>query len=106
ALCSDGTVVAWGENHDGQLGNGSSDSSLVPVKVNTSGVLSGKTVVAIAAGLSHSLALCSDGTVAAWGLNIYGQLGDGTESLPDHVSAVPVQVGTSGVLAGKIVIAI
>ena len=54
---------------------------LVPVAVNTaSGVsaLYGKTVVAIAAGAYHSLALCSDGTVAAWGYNGYGQLGDNT----------------------------
>ena len=51
----------------------------MPVAVNTaSGVsaLFGKTVVAVAAGDSHSLALCSDGTVAAWGYNTYGQLGD------------------------------
>ena len=38
----------------------------------------GKTVVAIAAGDHHSLALCSDGTVAAWGANCLGQLGDNT----------------------------
>ena len=41
--------------------------------VNTSGILSGKTVVAVAAGGDHSLALCTDGTVAAWGLNTNGQ---------------------------------
>ena len=32
----------------------------------------------MATGGSHSLALCDDGTVAAWGFNAYGQLGDGT----------------------------
>jgi alpha-tubulin suppressor-like RCC1 family protein len=100
ALCSDGTVATWGYNTDGQLGdNGVSGiQSLVPVAVNTaSGVsaLYSKTVVAIAAGLAHSLALCSDGTVAAWDRNNYGQLGNNTSG-----SKVPVAVNTnSGVSA-------
>ena len=38
-----------------------------------SGVLAGRTVIAVAAGASHSLALCADGTVGAWGNNLYGQ---------------------------------
>jgi hypothetical protein len=52
--------------------------------------LFGETPVAIAAGFSHSLALCSDGTVAAWGYNQYGQLGDNTttnRSTPVAVNA-------------------
>lgn len=72
ALCSDGTVAAWGSNMNGQLGNNSTDGSPVPVAVNTdsgTSALFGKTVVAVAAGDRHSLALCSDGTVAAWGVN-------------------------------------
>ena len=97
ALCADGTVAAWGEGSNGQLGNNSTGGSLVPVAVNTGGVLSGKTVVAIAAGFAHNVALCSDGTVAAWGYNPNGQLGN--NSTTD--SAVPVAVNTSGVLSGK-----
>ncbi len=78
ALCSDGTVAAWGNNDYGQLGDGTNTSRDEPVAVNVAGTaLEGKTVVAIAAGESHSLALCSDGTVVAWGYNL-GQLGDGT----------------------------
>jgi alpha-tubulin suppressor-like RCC1 family protein len=69
ALCSDGTLAAWGNNFDGQLGNNSNTRSFVPVKVTATGVLSGKTVVSVSAGNSHSLALCSDGTLAAWGQN-------------------------------------
>ena len=79
ALCSDGSVAAWGADSYGQLGDSSmATSRRLPVAVNAdSGVsaLYGKTVVAIAAGQSHSLALCSDGTVAAWGYNTYGQVG-------------------------------
>ncbi len=102
ALCSDGTVAAWGWNDYGQLGNNSTTDSPVPVAVTNSGVLAGKTVVAVAAGDRHSLALCSDGTVAAWGSNSDGRLGNnsGADSL------VPVAVDRSGVLAGKTVVAI
>jgi len=101
ALCSDGTVAAWGRNDYGQLGVSGSNSK-VPVAVNTAGVLAGKMVVAVAAGDSHSLVLCSDGTLAAWGQNWYGQLGNNTAS----DSSVPVAVAMDGVLAGRTVVAI
>jgi alpha-tubulin suppressor-like RCC1 family protein/phosphodiesterase/alkaline phosphatase D-like protein len=97
ALCADGTLAAWGSNGNGQLGDGSGSSSAVPVRVNESGVLAGRRIVAIAAGTRHSLALCSDGTLAAWGYNIQGQLGDGGKTQ----SGVPVAVKTDGVLANR-----
>jgi uncharacterized delta-60 repeat protein len=102
ALCSDGKVAAWGTNEYGQLGNGSTTPSWSPVAVVTTTALAGKTVIAVAAGGAHSLALCSDGTVAAWGWNELGQLGNNSTT---H-SSVPVAVTTTGVLAGKTVIAI
>jgi hypothetical protein len=71
-------VVAWGLNGNGQLGDNTTSNHLQPMPVTATGVLAGKTVVAIAAGGSHSLALCSDGTVAAWGWNYFGQIGDNT----------------------------
>lgn len=74
-LCSDGAVAAWGCNADGELGDNSTNNSVVPVAVNAAGVLSGKTVVAVAGGEGHSLALCADGTLAAWGRNLNGQFG-------------------------------
>ena len=108
ALCADGTVAAWGRNTYGQLGNNSTTGSSVPVTVTTTGALAGKTVIALAAGDTHSLALCSDGTVAAWGSNGYGQLGNNsvTGNGVGIDSGVPVAVDTSGVLSGKTVVAI
>lgn len=100
ALCSDGTLAAWGSNGTGQLGNGTNKSSLIPVAVDRTGVLAGKSVISIAAGTSHSLALCQDGTLAAWGNNISGQLGAGG-AISTSFSMVPVPVDASGVLAGK-----
>jgi alpha-tubulin suppressor-like RCC1 family protein len=83
ALLENGTVMAWGSNISGQLGNGTEKTSDVPVAVSG---LSG--VRAIAAGEGHSLALLSNGTVMAWGSNASGQLGDGTFESSD----VPVAV--------------
>lgn len=103
ALCSDGTIAAWGRNSYGQLGQNNTTDSLVPVAVITAGTpLAGKSVVAIAAGNMHSLALCSDGTVAGWGVNIMGELGDGSNT--DRY--LPVALAASGTLSGKSVVAI
>ncbi len=102
AACSDGTVAAWGQNSYGQLGNNTTSYSNLPVAVVRTGVLSGKKVVAVAAGDNFSLALCSDGTLAAWGANASGQLGNNTTTS----SSVPVAVSRSGVLLGKLVTSI
>jgi alpha-tubulin suppressor-like RCC1 family protein len=96
ALCADGTLVAWGDNTAGQLGDGTGVASNVPVAVNQTGVLAGKTIVAIACGNAHSLALTADGMIAAWGNNGTGALGTGNT----NNSNVPVQVDQTGVLAG------
>ena len=105
ACLGDGTVWAWGYNANGQLGDNTTTNRLVPVQVKGpggSGVLSN--IIAIAAGGNHSLALRADGTVWAWGLNTYGQLGDNTTTN----RLTPVQVlgpGGSGVLSNIIAIA-
>ncbi|SBW22535.1 RCC1 domain-containing protein, alpha-tubulin suppressor [Candidatus Protofrankia californiensis] len=87
ALRSDGTAWAWGFNHDGELGNNSTINSAVPVPVSTTTGLTG--VNAIAGGGRSGYALRSDGTVWAWGDNLYGQLGN--NNTPTD-SLVPVQV--------------
>jgi len=103
ALCSDGTLTAWGDNTYGQLGDDSTTQSSMPVSVNTAGVLSGKTIVSVAAGKQHCLALCSDGTLVSWGDNGSGQLGDGTTTQRN----APVLVATAGTtLEGRTVAAI
>jgi uncharacterized repeat protein (TIGR01451 family) len=77
ALKSDGSVLAWGFNHDGELGNGDATGATQLSPVAVSGFGNGSGVIAIAAGHFHSLALKSDGTEWAWGNNIFGQLGNG-----------------------------
>ncbi len=92
ALKSDGTIWAWGYNYGGELGDGTTTTTdpygkLTPVQVSS---LSGVTAIA-ASKARHSLALKSDGTVWAWGVNWNGQLGDGTttnKSTPVQVSSL------------------
>ena len=78
ALDSNGKVYSWGLNDSGQLGNNSNTNSLVPVAVNSTGVLTNKVIQAIASGSYHVLALDTDGVTYAWGNNSSGQLGDNT----------------------------
>ena len=104
ALASDGTVYTWGLNQYGQLGNNTTTNSRSPIAVQVAGTpLAGKTIVQIAAGADHSLALDSDGALYAWGSNAYGQLGNGTTTN----SSVPVAVKIAGTpLAGKTIVQI
>jgi prepilin-type N-terminal cleavage/methylation domain-containing protein len=101
ALASDNTLHSWGQNVNGQLGTGVSDSSIhpTPVNISSSGSLAGKTIVQINSGVSYNLALASDGTVHAWGQNHLGQLGNGTSS--SGATPTPVNISSSGSLAGK-----
>ena len=106
ALCSDGGIVGWGRDAEGELGDGSSAGSVyTPVAMNmTTGLLAGKTVVGMAAGGLHSLVLCTDGTIAAFGSNSAGQLGNGASGWNPVTTAVAVD--TSGVLFGKKVVSL
>lgn len=73
ALLQDRTVSCWGYNRDGQLGDGTTNTSASPVPVSN---LSG--VAAIFAGSSSACAILEAGTVECWGANPLGQLGNGT----------------------------
>ncbi|HBG04128.1 MAG: hypothetical protein A2075_16845 [Geobacteraceae bacterium GWC2_58_44] len=84
-LRSDGTVWAWGDNGEGQLGREPFLPSATPVQVP---MLSG--VTAVSAGARHNLVLKSDGTVWAWGGNFAGELG--IDSGTDR-SDIPLRVG-------------
>ncbi|MBI2257907.1 MAG: T9SS type A sorting domain-containing protein [Flavobacteriia bacterium] len=91
SICTDGTVLAWGNNWHGQLGDGTNIDRSTPIVVSDLTM-----VVAITRGLDHTIALKNDGTVWAWGYNSQGQLGNGTT----NQSNTPVQViNLTGVVA-------
>lgn len=108
ALKKNGSVWAWGYNEFGQLGDGTSEvDRYAPKRV----LPPGSGVIAITAGLFHTLALKKDGSVWAWGANNAGQLGDGSEwtlesaklyetaKLPRQLSPIQVLPPGSGVVA-------
>ena len=90
ALKTNGTIWAWGRNNSGQLGIGSNlapnDIKLIPTQVGTA-----TDWVKIIAGDAHSLAIKANGTLWAWGFNLYGQLGNGLNT--DRL--IPTQIGTA-----------
>ncbi len=89
ALISGGTVECWGYNGYGQLGNGTTTDSSIPVTVYSSGTTPLANVTQVSAGGYFACALISDGTVWCWGDGSYGQLGNGTSG---NQSSTPVQV--------------
>ena len=92
ALLSNGTMRCWGENIEGQLGNGTATNPGTAQPVTVSGI-SGAT--AVTTGAYHTCALLANGTLRCWGRN-QGQLGNGTYTS----SSTPVAVtGLTGVTA-------
>ncbi|MFH1436934.1 MAG: RCC1 repeat-containing protein [Pseudomonadota bacterium] len=96
AVSIGGGLKCWGNNAEGQLGDGTNDDQGEPVDVT--GLTSG--VSAAAAGESHTCALTDAGGVTCWGRGAEGQLGNGAEA----ESAVPVDV--TGVSGGVVAIAV
>lgn len=118
SLAVDGTGKVWawgGDGGVGALGDGTWTDRVNPVPVCASGSGSGCVQLdlgshgAISAGSHHSLAIDSDGSVWAWGLNGDGRLGDGTttnrgQPVPvcasgSGAACVPFQLGPSGQVA-------
>jgi alpha-tubulin suppressor-like RCC1 family protein len=91
ALLSGGTVKCWGANGSGQLGNGTTTNSSVPVAVSG---ISGATSVSAGVMAQHTcvdLPTSTGATTKCWGLNSYGQLGNGNTS-----NSLTPGVGVSG----------
>jgi alpha-tubulin suppressor-like RCC1 family protein len=86
AIRNDGRLLAWGNNDNAQIGDGTITNRLLPTLIGTAA-----NWVSVATGLGHSLGITSDGKLWAWGDNTYAQLGDGTTTN----RLVPTQIGTA-----------
>lgn len=92
ALLTDHTARCWGNNANGQLGDGTTTHRATPVPVLSPTGASGWQVAEIQAGGEFTCAIDLVGKVWCWGRNQYGQLGDGTtanRSLPTQVTGLP-----------------
>jgi alpha-tubulin suppressor-like RCC1 family protein len=99
ARLASGSVVCWGSNSSGQLGNGTTTDSNLPVPVT--GIAN---ATDIAAGEKFTCARLATGSVACWGENANGQLGDGnspTDSLvPVFASGITTAASVNSLAAG------
>jgi alpha-tubulin suppressor-like RCC1 family protein len=87
AVGSDGLVYGWGYNGHGRVGDGTTVQRTAPVQVATP---AGVTFTTVEAGNTYSLALASDGSIYAWGMNYAGTLGDGSQT--DRATPALVQM--------------
>ena len=94
ARLSTGTIDCWGDNEDGELGDGKTENSSIPVAV--SGIT---TATGVTAGAFHTCGLLSAGGLDCWGENYFGELGNGTT----NNSSTPVTV--SGISTATLVVA-
>ena len=111
AIDKDGNTWAWGYNQRGQLGNNTTNSRAIAVKVyasthSTSSAGPWLNTAQISAGGYYSLSIGTDGYAKAWGDNGYGQLGD--DSIPtgenntkaQSLVPVPVMLNLQPVITG------
>ena len=88
ALTASGSVWSWGRGEDGKLGHGDRQSQPLPRQVEA---FAGQRVVAVSAGVAHSLAIIADGAVFTWGEGEYRCVGHGedlsNQLLPKKIEA-------------------
>ena len=94
AIIVNGSVVCWGNNVVGQLGDGSTQIRGTPTPVDLG---DGRTAKAIRVGGSHTCALLDNNTVKCWGLNGVGQLGDGTTTRKTIPTVVDLGEGRTAI---------
>ena len=92
AIGSDGNLYAWGLNAAGELGDGTTVEHNSPEVIS---LAAGIAPTAIAAGGDQNLAIGSDGNLYVWGINQYGQLGDGTTVEHDSPEVITLAPGVT-----------
>ena len=107
AVATDGSIHAWGLNSHGQMAiTGGPVTTPTPVNISSRGSLSGKTITTVSCGDRHTVAIASDGSIHAWGVNQYGELGTTTNNGSTSPNPTPVNISSQGSLSGKTIIAV
>ena len=100
-LMDDGGIMCWGRDNTGQLGNGGTSDTIHSPSTNVE-LPEGRAATDLSVGDHHSCALLDNGSIACWGHNNHGQLGDNTTTnapipvyahLPTSSVAVSVSTG-------------
>ncbi len=86
-ISGDGVAYCWGQNTNGQLGNGTRNDSRTPVAVSVP-----VKFTSISAGGTHTCAVSDAGDVYCWGHNNFGQLG--SSGTTDQAVPTRVETGT------------
>ena len=89
ATKADGSLWAWGDNRQGQLGDGGRYMRDTPGRIG-----SDRNWTSVAAGIEYTVGIRSDGSLWTWGRNLRGQLGDGT-MLPSNVPLLIIPMNTA-----------
>jgi alpha-tubulin suppressor-like RCC1 family protein len=94
ALGNNGSIYGWGANSEGELGNGTTQMTNLPVRVATPTGVSWRKLMA---GGNEGFALATDGTLYAWGQNYWGECGLGYRGRQSVPAVVPFPGGASHV---------
>jgi len=90
AIKTDGSLWAWGQNQNGELGLGDTTDRSAPTQVGTD-----TDWVIIAASHSHSVAIKADGSLWVWGYHYYApNFIVGQSSSDDLRDNIPVKIET------------
>ena len=89
AILENQSMVCWGDNEYGQLGDGTTTGSAVPIYVN---VAANETPVEVTVGQVTACALMESGNIYCWGSGYYGKMGNGEPWNDDYVNTEMRQV--------------
>jgi alpha-tubulin suppressor-like RCC1 family protein len=79
AITSEGRLFTWGDNNNGQLGDGTTEQTSIPKEITHQFSLNfGEKIISVSLGYNYSSAITSEGRIFTWGYNAYGQLGNST----------------------------
>jgi len=91
AYTSTGQLFTWGNNQQGQLGDGTKTSTNVPIEITSNFALNvDEKITKFSFGGYHAVAITSDGRLFTWGIDNTGQLGNGSTSSGEVLVPTPI----------------